>query len=137
MSLQVQLQTIVACFVLGIGFGLGYGLFNRIFLRVRKSILRAILECVYDGCYTILVFYAMLHLNYGIFKVYHFIFFLLGIAYYLLMMSEGYLHIVEKVMSFFDFLFLPFNFIITRIRGILFPIKKRGMNHGDKKKKSQ
>ena len=133
MELEVQFQTIIVCFILGIVYGLLYGFYNRCVLKIRLFIIRLILECIINGCFTLFWFYTMLYLNNGCFYLYHFLFFFLGIIYYLLGLSKGYLRLVEKMMSFFHILFLPFGFIIIKIRDILFPRKKRGDIHGKKK----
>ena len=133
MDLFVQIQSIVVSFVFGLFYGFSYGLYNRCVLKLRLYFLRVILECAFNGLFVISYFYAMLHINYAKFYFYHFILLGLGVLYYSLYLNKGYLKFIEII---FHYLFLPFDFIITKIHGILSHIK-RVRRHGNKKKKSQ
>lgn len=133
MTLLVQIQSMIVSFVFGLVYGFSYGLYNRCVLKINLFFVRIILESLYNCLFVICYFYAMLYVNYGKFYIYHFMLLGLGVLYYLLFLSKGYLRFIEII---FHYLILPFDFIIKKIHGILSHIK-RVRGHGNKKKKSQ
>lgn len=139
MSLQVQIQTLVASFFFGLMYGFCYGFYNRCVFKLSIKLVKTLLEIGFNLVFVTAYFYVMLWINYGKFYFYHGLAMVLGVLFYLMFLSKEYLRMVESSMTFFRCLFLPFIFINKKIRGILSHIKKVS-RHGrqkDKKTKSQ
>jgi len=134
MSLQVQIQSLVASFFFGLLYGLCYGFYNRCVLKISFKTIKLILEIGFNLLFVTAYFYAMLWINYGKFYLYHYILLFLGVIFYLTFLAKGYLKMIETWMAFFRWLFLPFSFINKKIHDILSHIKKV-KRHGNKKSK--
>lgn len=133
MSLLTQIQTLAMSFLMGMIYGFLYAFLNRCLLKVKWLIIHLFCDIIFNMFFMTCFFYLLLYLNHGALFIYHGICLLLGIYYYLIFLSKGYLRMVEGWMKFFRWIFLPFNFSFKKIHDILKSIKKV-RRYGNKKK---